>query len=156
MSYKAIHTLQELQIRQALPLCAKIQMTKLRVRDWVNEFGIDGVYISFSGGKDSTVLLHICRELYPNMRAMFIDTGLEYPEIRSFVRSFDNVDIIRPEMNFKQVIEKYGYPIISKEVSKDVYSRRVCELIDRIFTSFKSDGIPFGKISAVGCLSVNL
>ena len=121
MSNKAIHTLQELQIRQALPLCAKIQITKLRVRDWVNEFGIDGVYISFSGGKDSTVLLHICRELYPNMRAMFVDTGLEYPEIRSFVRSFDNVDIIRPEMNFKQVIEKYGYPIISKEVSKDVY-----------------------------------
>ena len=117
----ALHTIQELQMRQRLPLEIKVLMSKQRIREWIQEYGEDGVYISFSGGKDSTVLLHLVRELYPNVRAMFVDTGLEYPEIREFVKTFDNVDIVRPKMNFKQVIEKYGYPFISKEVSKNVY-----------------------------------
>lgn len=116
----AIHTIQDLKQRQALPLEIKVIMSKQRIRDWVEYYGEDGVYISFSGGKDSTVLLHLARELYPNLKAMFVDTGLEYPEIREFVKTFDNVDIIRPKMNFKQVIEKYGYPFISKEVSHKV------------------------------------
>ncbi len=119
-----LHTIQELKMRQRLPLDIKVRMTQQRIREWINEYGEDGVYISFSGGKDSTVLLHIVRELYPNVKAMFVDTGLEYPEIRDFVRTFDNVDIVRPKMNFKQVIEKYGYPFISKEVSKSVYMAR--------------------------------
>ena len=117
----AKHTIQELRIRQGLPLEVKVLMSQQRIRDWISEYGEDGVYISFSGGKDSTVLLHLVRDLYPNVRAMFVDTGLEYPEIREFVKTFDNVDIVRPKMNFKQVIEKYGYPFISKEVSKAVY-----------------------------------
>lgn len=116
-----LHTIQELQMRQRLPLEAKAAMSKSRIREWIESFGIDGVYVSFSGGKDSTVLLNMVREDYPDVKAVFVDTGLEYPEIREFVKTFDNVDIIRPKMNFRQVIEKYGYPFISKEVSRNVY-----------------------------------
>ena len=115
-----MHTIQELKIRQALPLESKILMTKQRLREWVNYWGLDGVYVSFSGGKDSTVLLHIARQIYPDIKAVFVDTGLEYPEIRQFVKTFENVDIIRPKMNFKQVINTYGYPVISKEVAECV------------------------------------
>ena len=122
----AIHTLDELKQRQALPLEIKLRMTQQRIREWVSEFGVEGVYISFSGGKDSTVLLHIVRELYPDIPAMFVDTGLEYPEIREFVKTFDNVDWVRPKMNFKQVINTYGYPVISKEVSQKVTETRSC------------------------------
>jgi hypothetical protein len=109
---------------QSLPLNAKISMTQRRIREWVDEYGEDGVYISFSGGKDSTVLLNIARKLYPNIRAVFVDTGLEYPEIRAFVKGFDNVDWIRPKLTFREVIGKYGYPFISKEVSETVYYAR--------------------------------
>jgi hypothetical protein len=62
--------------------------------------------------------------MYPNVKAVFVDTGLEYPEIRQFVKTFDNVDWIKPKMNFKAVIQKYGYPFISKEVSECVYGAR--------------------------------
>ena len=120
----AEHTLQDLKIKQALPLNIKVNMTVARIRAWVDHFGIDGVYVSFSGGKDSTVLLHIAREIYPDIKAVFVDTGLEYPEIRNFVKGFDNVDWIRPKLTFKQVIEKYGYPFISKEVAECVQGAR--------------------------------
>ena len=121
----AQHTMQELKIRQALPLDVKVRMTQQRIREWVSEFGEEGVYVSFSGGKDSTVLLHLVRELYPNIPAVFVDTGLEYPEIRDFVKTFENVVWLKPKMNFKQVIHKYGYPFFSKETSEAIeYSRK--------------------------------
>ena len=111
----------ELQSMQAAPLSVKIALTKDRIREWVNQYGEDGVYVSFSGGKDSTVLLTIAREMYPDIKAVFVDTGLEYPEIREFVRTWDNVEWLKPKLTFKQVIKKYGYPFISKEVSERVY-----------------------------------
>lgn len=114
------HTKEELKQMQLLPLAAKVSMTQARVREWVREYGESGVYISFSGGKDSTVLLHIVRELYPDTEAVFVDTGLEYPEIRKFVKTFDNVTILRPEMRFDEVIKKYGYPMLSKTIAHNV------------------------------------
>ena len=124
MMNKSKHTIKELQELQALPLSLKIRLTKQRIREWVGHFGEDGVYVSFSGGKDSTVLLHIVREMYPDVPAVFVDTGLEYPEIRQFVRTFDNVTWLKPKKNFRQVIEDYGYPFISKEVSECVQGAR--------------------------------
>lgn len=113
-----------LKLRQAMPLEDKIRFTQRRITEWVEHFGENGCYVAFSGGKDSTVLLHIVRELYPDIEAVFVDTGLEYPEIRQFVKTFDNVTILRPEMRFDKVIEKYGYPIVSKEVSECIDQAR--------------------------------
>ena len=121
------HTKEELIQWQALPLGVKVKMSCVRIRDWVNYYGESGVYISFSGGKDSTVLLHLVREVcgYKNVPAVFCDTGLEYPEIREHVKTFDNVVWLKPKMNFRQIIEKYGYPFISKDVSQAVYDVRI-------------------------------
>lgn len=85
---------------------------------------MDGVYISFSGGKDSTVLLDICRNLYPSMKAMFINTPTQYPELLQFAKTFENVDIVNPKYGFLQVCEKYGYPFFSKEVSQQIWEIR--------------------------------
>lgn len=109
-----------LKMRQNYPLWMKIELTKRRIEEWVDYYGENGVYVSFSGGKDSTVLLHLVRSMYPDIEAVFSNTGLEFPEIVSFVKEFDNVTIIRPEMTFKQVIEEKGYPVISKSVANCV------------------------------------
>lgn len=111
------HTIGDLRQMQSLPLSAKIRMTEYRIRQWYEEF--DGqVYVSFSGGKDSTVLLDIARKLYPDIPAIWVNTGLEYPSVRQFALSKENVTELRPTMNFRDVIIKYGYPIIGKEVSQ--------------------------------------
>ena len=101
---------------QELPLDMKIKMTESRIREWYDHW-MGKVYISFSGGKDSTVLLDIARRLYPDIEAVFVDTGLEYPEVRQFVKSFEGVTWLKSTMRFDQVICKYGYPVIGKEIS---------------------------------------
>lgn len=125
-----------------MPLNTKVRLTQQRIREWVNKFGIDHVYVSFSGGKDSTVLLHIARQMYPEIKAVYSDTGLEYPEIRNFVMTFDNVDIVKPKINFKDVIKKYGYPVVSKETANklDLARSYLIKLINDESVSICKDG----------------
>jgi 3'-phosphoadenosine 5'-phosphosulfate sulfotransferase (PAPS reductase)/FAD synthetase len=111
---------------QSLPLSAKIRMTARRINEWVNEFGEDGVYLSFSGGKDSTVLGHIIREVcgYKNIPFVFVDVPTQYPELKEFTQTFDNLVILKPKISFAQVCEQYGFPMISKVVSNCVSGAR--------------------------------
>lgn len=110
------HAAHDLKQMQSLPLEAKIIMTQQRIRQWYEHW--DGmVYVSFSGGKDSTVLKHIVDGMYDDVPSMFVNTGLEYPEIQKFAMSQKNVVTVRPEMRFDQVLKIYGYPVVSKRVS---------------------------------------
>ena len=111
--------IRELMYMQSLPLKDKIELTRQRIQGWYEHWNGE-VFISFSGGKDSTVLLKLVRELYPSVEAVFVDTGLEYTQIRQFVKTFDNVTILRPKMRFDEVVCKYGYPLISKEVAHNI------------------------------------
>jgi len=112
-----------LKARQSLPLNIKVRMTQQRIEQWYTYWGGD-IYVAFSGGKDSTVLAHIARSLYPNIPLVFNDTGLEYPEIRNFVKTWSNVTWLKPKMSFREVLTKYGYPVVSKEVSQKIYQVR--------------------------------
>lgn len=109
---------------QALPMIAKVRMSQQRIREWYDHF--DGnVFVSFSGGKDSTVLAHLVHEWYPDVPLVFCNTGLEYPEIQDFARRM-GAEFIRPKMSFSEVISTYGYPIISKENAEAIhYARRI-------------------------------
>lgn len=118
-----MHTTEELAEMQALPMLDKLDLTKERIKDWLDAYD-SNVYIAFSGGKDSTVLLNIARRVYWNIPAVYCDTGLEYPEIREFVKSFEDVTWLKPEKNFRRVIEEYGYPVASKETAKRLYEVR--------------------------------
>ena len=119
-----MRTRSDLSQMQALPLNIKIRMTQERIRQWVHEYGVDGVFVSFSGGKDSTVLLDLVRKLYPDIPAVFVDVPTQYPELREFAKTFENVEIIRPKISFAKVCEKYGFPLFSKEISETIDSAR--------------------------------
>ena len=115
--------LNTLKSRQALPLDVKVLLSKKAISTWYDYW--DGnVSVSFSGGKDSTVLLHLVRLLYPEVPAVFSDTGLEYPEIRQFVKETENVIWVKPKMRFDEVISKYGYPVVSKETARKIWEIR--------------------------------
>lgn len=82
-------------------------------------------FVSFSGGKDSTVLLDLARRFVDkDIKAVFCNTGNEFPEVVRFVRQTENVTIIRPDMTPRQVLEKYGFPLVSKAQSRSIYQAR--------------------------------
>lgn len=123
-----------LKQRQSLDLESKVIMSKRRIMEWYNHF--DGnVYVAFSGGKDSTVLLDLVWSLFPDVPAVHSNTGLELRDIKDFVRDVDKNGLtsivngrrvyrrgevvqVRPEKNFKRVIEEDGFALISKKQSK--------------------------------------
>lgn len=120
------HTISDLYQMQSLPLSAKIAMTERRIEGWIDEFGTDGVYVSFSGGKDSTVLLDIVRNRmgYKEIPAVFVDVPTQYPELKEFAKTWDNLVILKPKISFMEVCKEYGFPIFSKEIADTVYSAR--------------------------------
>lgn len=81
----------------------------------------DNAYLSFSGGKDSTILHRLLDMAIPgnNIPRVFIDTGIEYGAIRQFVMDMAREDgrfqIIKPSKAIKAVLEQHGYPFKSKE-----------------------------------------
>ena len=120
------HTITDLYQMQSLPLSAKVKMTARRIDDWVSEFGEDCVYLSFSGGKDSTVLVDIVRNIcgYKNIPLVFVDVPTQYPELKQFALTFDNLVVLKPKISFAEVCEQYGFPMISKEVPNCVSGAR--------------------------------
>lgn len=143
MNNEIKHTMAELRQMQSLSLNSKIAMTKTRIKGWINEYGEDGVFISFSGGKDSTVLMDIIRnDMGIDLHAVFVDVPTQFPELRDFAKSWSNVEVIRPSMSFMEVCDKYGFPIISKEVSLKV--DRIQHKPDSAYLKF-FDGSQKGK-----------
>ena len=113
------HTKEDLKELQSKSLEEKIQISTARIIEWYEHW--DGkVYISNSGGVDSTVLSDLVHRVYPDVPDVYCDTGLEYPELRDFIMSKPNTVVLKPKMPFIKILTKYGYPMISKEVSRDV------------------------------------
>ena len=87
---------------------------------------LDNAYLSFSGGKDSTILHYLLDLALPGNKIprVFINTGIEYKDIVGFVKEMvekdDRFNIINPSQNIKVVLEKYGYPFKSKQHSHNL------------------------------------
>lgn len=141
----------QLKQRQAQPLEIKVRMSKNRIRQWYKHW-IGNVYVSFSGGMDSTVLLHLVRSIYPNVPAVFV-CSLPYPEILEHVKETKNVTMLKPAKPFTQVVKEYGWPIISKRMAQyigEVQRSRGETATKRLrLTGIKtnSDYSPMGMIS---------
>lgn len=161
-------TPEELKERLALPLEEKIRWAVERYIDFVEVFHKEGVYISFSGGKDSQVvweiikrlhageLNHLLKNEYVALYKMFIkdqpvpplvfcDTGLEYPEIRKHVKTFSDQAVwLKPKMKFPDVIKTYGFAVGSKEVAQkvsEILSTKSLKLFNkRMFGDSKGNG----------------
>lgn len=113
--------LKELRERQSWTLHQKIDHSLGVIDQFISRLN-GQVYVGFSGGKDSTVLLDLCRIIKPDIKAVFCNTGNEYPDIVRFVRELKstegyNIEIIYPKLKPAQVFEKYGFPLVSKSAS---------------------------------------
>ena len=91
------------------------------IKTTLQKYGEDNFYVSFSGGKDSTIVHHLLDMAVPGntIPRIFINTGIEYNDIVSFTRSIaenDNrFEILQPSQNIRDMLERVGYPFKSKE-----------------------------------------
>jgi 3'-phosphoadenosine 5'-phosphosulfate sulfotransferase (PAPS reductase)/FAD synthetase len=82
--------------------------------------------ISWSGGKDSTVVLHLVRQRNPKIPIIFADLDCLFPETRDYVLRMSkewklNLHFVKSkEYNFKTLTEKYGFPLFSKNIASNV------------------------------------
>lgn len=105
---EVVHDAQRLKELRELPLWRKVQISQARIIEWY-QYWNGNVCVSFSGGKDSTVLLHLVQQIYPDVPAVFSNTGLEFPEIQKFAR-LKGAAFVSPSMRFDQVITNYRKP----------------------------------------------
>ena len=93
------------------------------IRDTINSYGEENFYLSFSGGKDSTIIHYLLDMALPGNKIprVYINTGIEYNAMVEFVKSLaeldDRVTIIKPQVNITQTLKTYGYPFKSKRHS---------------------------------------
>lgn len=119
-----------LKERMGWSLSQKIDHSLYVIESFVSAVGgVDYVYVSFSGGKDSTVLYDLCRRVYPNILGVFCNTGNEWPEVMEFVHKLQgtvgmNIQVIRPKLTPREVWERYGFPLVSKEVANKLHKIR--------------------------------
>ena len=110
-------TVEELHSRQQWTLAQKIDHSLGVIDQFIAR--MDGkVYLSFSGGKDSTVLLHLCEIIKPDIKCVFVNTGCESVDVVRFVekmKAAHNIEVIRPKLTPRQVWAKYGFPLVSKD-----------------------------------------
>ena len=79
---------------QSLSLPEKADLTRDRLQRITGEKDPTSIYVAWTGGKDSTVLLWlwktVLRDLFPeasvSLQTLRVDTGLEFPEIQEFCR----------------------------------------------------------------------
>lgn len=74
--------------------------------------------MSFSGGKDSTVLLDIINKMNLDIDIVFVDVPTQYQELKQFaLEKVNNLKVLKPKMNFIEVCREYGFPLFSKEIA---------------------------------------
>lgn len=141
----------ELQERQSWTLEQKIDHSLLVIETYLAN--VHKAYVSFSGGKDSTVLLDLVRRVDKFVPAVFVNTGNEYPENIKFVRHLNNdlnytIIELRPELTPREVWNKYGFPLISKEQAEYIHRFRTNpRAAMKRQLEAESKGWRFGKIS---------
>lgn len=110
-----------------------------KIKSVVESYGEEKFLIGFSGGKDSTVLSALVDLALPGnvIPRIYVNTGIELNMVRDFVLDMKEndprIEIIKPQVPIKPMLEKDGYPFKSKEHAHNVERYRrigMCESVE--------------------------
>lgn len=98
MKQIVISTIFEQKVKEALEVLKKLEPE-------------DGYWVSFSGGKDSQVVYHLCKEAGVKFQGFYCFTTIDPPELVQFIReNYPDVLWLRPEKNMWRLIIENGVP----------------------------------------------
>lgn len=119
----------------------KVSRSNALVNEFVNTLGIDNVYVSTSGGKDSACVSKLCKMLYPKIKHIMFNTGLEYQATINLAKK-QGAEIIPPTTSWIKFCEKEGYPVGSKQVSKRIHDVKSGAISCAITLFSRNYGLP--------------
>jgi len=123
---------------QAYPLDVKVALTRSRIHGWIRQHD---AFVSFSGGMDSSVLLHIARQVDPHIPAVFLNTRTEHKSLRDVVRATDKVTTIFPDITFAEAVERCGWCVPHKAVAHSLGQAQRGQLFAKcVFAGKNMDG----------------
>ena len=132
---------QELADLQALPLEKKVDLSTQLISKGLS---MGKAAILWSGGKDSTVLLHMVRHQKPDVAVIWNNTGVEFPETWHFVKRMAiewglNLYVAKPKLgvNFWWCVEHYGWPLLGKHIRSSSHHVQVRRLSKRAEKAIK-------------------
>jgi len=75
----------------------------------------DKLTLGWSGGRCSTVVLHIALQIDPDIKVVYGNTGIEFPENIEYVHKVAdswgvNLHELHPETTFWKIVEEHGMP----------------------------------------------
>lgn len=133
-----------------MPLPEKIEMARAVI---VQGLELGRAVVAWSGGKDSTVLLHLIRQFAPRIPVIWNNTGVEFPETWPFIKHLTEeweleLHVAKPEpgITFWWCVEKYGWPLFSKDIRRSTDHH-----VGRRISKRKEKAIAVGKISSYCC-----
>lgn len=130
----------QLAQRQNLPLEVKIKLSKLKILAFEKMY--EGkIYVSYSGGKDSEVLLHLVKSVIPSVKVVFVDNGMELDTRDHAIKKADVV--LRPKYTSSEIWNKYGIPFPSKQQAHYFYQIKNTKSVshkNRLLTGYMKDG----------------
>lgn len=102
---------------------------KKKLKEYVefHNIPLEKIVLSFSGGKDSTILLYLIKELgwIDKIHIVFSNTGMEFDAIYEFINQLKqegiNIEEVKPKTALPLIYLKYGIPIHSKYTSEMLY-----------------------------------
>lgn len=133
----------QLKQLQSLPLEVKIIKSMQRIKEWY-EGNQGNVYISFSGGKDSSVLLDLVRCIYPDIPAVFCDTGCIFCaygiHLEKYPNKFQKLEVTHPKLhdycinklNLKYALDMIGVEYTRPKCNKEKYKIETVKISCRV------------------------
>jgi len=97
------------------PLSDKLKEAREIIKKHFEEFTPEQLAVCWSGGKDSTLVLYLVREIDPNIAVIFNNTGVEYPQTLRFINRLKqewdlNLMVTTPKISFWECVERWGLP----------------------------------------------
>ena len=114
-------------------LSKKISYSKRKIREFIKfceDNNLEIPSVSVSGGKDSTVLLHLVSQFINNTKCI-VAAELFHPENLKIINSLKNKEIYKPLITFDQIIKTVGFPMVSKEISQKIRAVRDAAILGK-------------------------
>lgn len=134
--------------RHTMPYEQRLEFARANIRNSL--FSSKNPRVAVSGGIDSAVLLHMVRQIRP-VRAVWINTGIEYPETCEYLQDVQNLDTIVPERSYWKIADEFGFPEESRKNKQPACCRWLKEYPMRDFVKEENIDLVFtGLIGSEG------